>query len=226
MKSQNHKSTKHGSEFVRATNLKTGEILYFKNGQTFAEFANCSHPLTYMALDGNISSARGWRLEWVDRDLPECEAIRIQVENERQAKEDEKEMEHQAKLAKAREETRIRKEAIRKKKEELNQQHKELILRLKAEQRRARMEDVVKKRQIKLKKRELKAQANKELWELHIVLQCDLDGNILREWRTARDAELETGIRGIGVAIRNGKPFRGYIWKYKVPREPRTYTND
>jgi len=182
--------------------------------------------MAYMALDGSSNSAKGWKLEWVDRDLPECEAIRIQVENERKAHAEEKEMEYQAKLAKAREETKIRKEALRKKKEELNQQHKELILKMKAEQRRARMEDVVKRRQIKLKKRELKAQANKELWELHIVLQCDLNGNILREWRTARDAELETGIRGIGVAIRNGKPFRGYIWKYKVPREPRKYNND
>ena len=52
---------------------------------------------------------------------------------------------------------------------------------------------------------------------LHTVLQCDKEGNIIREWKNAHTAEKELGISGVYDSLRGTtKTAGGYIWKYKV----------
>ena len=50
MESETHKRTNHKNEFVKATNGKTGEVKFFKNGMDASREIGCSHVLVYKAL--------------------------------------------------------------------------------------------------------------------------------------------------------------------------------
>lgn len=53
--------------------------------------------------------------------------------------------------------------------------------------------------------------------ERHIVLQFDLDGNLIREWKNTSQAIKETGLHGIRNCVRGTqKRCGGYVWKLKV----------
>lgn len=226
MKAMNYKSVRRPDMFVKGTNEETGEVRYFVNGVDFSEAIGCSKPLPYIVLDGRTPTAYGWRLEWVSKDLPECEDFKRKVEEEAARRKREK---MDAYNEKRRRESAERR-AIRLKRKELKmkrlQKQKELIRQMRENERRQRLERKANDREERLLRRKERAEAmeraRREKWERHIVLQCDLNGNTIAEFRTAHDAENMTGLRGIGKAIRRGEPWRGYIWKYKVPREDET----
>jgi hypothetical protein len=50
MESETHKRNRHKNEFVKATNAKTGEVRFFKNGMDASREIGCSHVLVYKAL--------------------------------------------------------------------------------------------------------------------------------------------------------------------------------
>ena len=72
MEAQSETHTSHKDEFVKATNIKSGEVKFFKNGMEAAKEIGCSHVLAYKALKNEIASAYGWRLEYIDKDNQEC----------------------------------------------------------------------------------------------------------------------------------------------------------
>ena len=50
------------------------------------------------------------------------------------------------------------------------------------------------------------------------IFQYDLEGNFIKEWKSAKDVELEIGLsrKNISANLRNKtKHAYGYIWKYK-----------
>jgi len=50
------------------------------------------------------------------------------------------------------------------------------------------------------------------------ILQCDLDGNVIKEWNTQKDASKSLNIVGSSINIclkGKGKTAGGFIWKYK-----------
>lgn len=47
------------------------------------------------------------------------------------------------------------------------------------------------------------------------VIQCDLNGNKIREWDGRGVAERELGITNVFRACKTGKSAGGYLWKYK-----------
>lgn len=50
------------------------------------------------------------------------------------------------------------------------------------------------------------------------ILQFDLDNNLIREWKSAKDVELELGLcrKNISANLRNKTKYAyGYIWKFK-----------
>lgn len=53
---------------IRAENVSTGEVLYFRNGIDAARGLDCSTPFVYMALTGKTPTCKGHILEWVCRD--------------------------------------------------------------------------------------------------------------------------------------------------------------
>ena len=51
MEAQSDKRTTHKDEFVKATNIETSEVKFFKNGMEASRELGCSHVLVYKALN-------------------------------------------------------------------------------------------------------------------------------------------------------------------------------
>lgn len=65
----------HFSQYVKATNIESGEVKYFKNATKAAQNIGCSHVMSIKVLRGEFKQTMGWKLEWVDRNAPECQQI-------------------------------------------------------------------------------------------------------------------------------------------------------
>lgn len=65
LKSQNHSLTTHHLEFVKAS--KGEEVRYFKNANIASKELGFSHVLAIKVLRGEFKSAKGWKLEYIDR---------------------------------------------------------------------------------------------------------------------------------------------------------------
>ena len=71
----------HKDEFVKATNIETSEVKFFKNGMDASRGIGCSHVLAYKVLKNEVAMARGWRLEYVSKDDPQCETFKKEIED-------------------------------------------------------------------------------------------------------------------------------------------------
>lgn len=61
------------------------------------------------------------------------------------------------------------------------------------------------------------------------VIQCDMDGNVLKEWESIKDAEIALGIKyqGISKCCRGeGKSSGGFTWKYADPSRVRRWRKE
>lgn len=65
LKSKNHSLTTHHTEFVKASNDK--EVRYFKNANIASKELGFSHVLAVKVLRGEFKSAKGWKLEYIER---------------------------------------------------------------------------------------------------------------------------------------------------------------
>lgn len=41
----------------------------------------CSHVLAYKVLKNSVAIARGWKLEYIDKDDPQCETFKKEIED-------------------------------------------------------------------------------------------------------------------------------------------------
>ena len=81
MEAQSEKHTSHKDEFVKATNIETSEVKFFKNGMDASRGIGCSHVLAYKVLKNEVVMARGWRLEYISKDDPQCETFKKEIED-------------------------------------------------------------------------------------------------------------------------------------------------
>ena len=65
LKSQNHAITSHSHQFVKAS--KGEEVRYFKNANIASKELGFSHVLAVKVLRGEFKSAKGWKLEYIER---------------------------------------------------------------------------------------------------------------------------------------------------------------
>ena len=73
--------TSHKDEFVKATNIETNEVKFFKNGMDASRGIGCSHVLAHKVLKNEVAMARGWRLEYVSKNDPQCETFKKEIED-------------------------------------------------------------------------------------------------------------------------------------------------
>ena len=71
MSKRNRKHTSHKDEFVKATNLDTQEVKFFRNGVEASVEIGCSRVLVYRALAKKSKDACGWKLEYIGKDDPQ-----------------------------------------------------------------------------------------------------------------------------------------------------------
>ena len=81
METETQKRTSHKNEFVKATNGKTGEVKFFKNGMEASREIGCSHVLAYKALKKEIATAHEWKLEYISKDDPQCATFKKEIED-------------------------------------------------------------------------------------------------------------------------------------------------
>lgn len=200
----NQKRTDHSNEYIKATNIETDEVKYYRNGMDAARGIGCSHVLIYKAIEGIITThAKGWKVSWISRDADEVQEFK----KECAIRKEQKQMEKQKEKQMAREKRREEKKAFR---EMVKQQAKEF--------RKRQLEEV--KQHIRLLKSTHSEAEKMSKWEKHAILQYTLDGELVKEWRCLDVAVKETGLSGIRACLKeNRKSCGGYIWKYKIPRD-------
>ena len=81
MEAQSETRTNHKDEFVKATNIETSEVKFYKNGMDASRGIGCSHVLAYKVLKNEVAMARGWRLEYISKDDPQCETFKKEIED-------------------------------------------------------------------------------------------------------------------------------------------------
>lgn len=197
MKSMNAVHTNHADELIKATNISTGEVRYFKNGREAAKGLSCSHVLIYNAIQGRITTtAKGWKVCWVARDADE--GARKFTEELEQKKEQKLREMMEAKLK------------VKLARQELKRKMRESVKELQRAQLKSMRETM------REEMRQLKEEQRKRTWERHAILQYGLDGSFIREWDTVAEAIRETGITTIAFCLKgNQKHAGGYVWKFK-----------
>ena len=81
MRKKNYRHESHSHQFVKAT--RGDEVQYFKNALKTARVLGCANATAIKALNGQSITAKGWVLEYIDRNLPECEELRNRLHHEK-----------------------------------------------------------------------------------------------------------------------------------------------
>ena len=221
MKSKNYKRTSHRDEFLKAVNVETSEVRFFKNGIQAAKELGCSHVLVYNAISGQITTtAKGWKLSWVPRDAEEAQDFK----NELDLKEMQKELLRTKKRIDAREARRALREEAKRMQKEVKRLQSLALKRERQEIADATQNEIANIRQRTRETLEQMKQRHEEemkqlVWDSHAILQYTLDGQFVKEWRCASDAQEATGITNISKCLNGVSDHAGdYIWKWKVER--------
>ena len=191
----NSKCESHLHQFVKGT--FDGKVSYFKNANQCSISIGCSNVNVIKALRGDIKTAKGWKLEYVDRSLEECRELneqlsrklcktKIKTINLKKAAKDRKAVIHE----------HIRKLEV----DYENERHHRALNNLPKPENYVPLEDAIKN---------LKHEAR-------IVLQIDENGQIIKEWKNLFTAETETRICGIKECLYGFSPScGGFVWKFK-----------
>ena len=81
MKTENHKRTTHRDSFVKATNVQTGAVKFYRNGREASIGIGCSHVQVYKALMKKCERVHGWTLEYIPKDAKEGTDFKKKVED-------------------------------------------------------------------------------------------------------------------------------------------------
>lgn len=212
MKSRNAHCTRHSNEFIKGT--KCGDVLYFINQADAANQLGCSKPAITKALGGTTKRVKGWTLTYVPRaENPELdEKARLERE-ERLGRTRRIKLE----LTKAK---RNRRDELKKEVEEMKQRLKsELVEKMKEwKELNDRSSDLWKEIQTLRRKIE-ELDFKKRKWDMHAVIQMDMSGNPIREWRCVADIFKELGL-DVNPCVKGLKnSVGGFRWAYKISRQ-------
>lgn len=79
LKSLNYQHADHHHQFVKAVNVKSGEVKYFKNCHQCGLGIGCSHVMVIKVLRGQFKAAKGWKLTYILRDSEEGRNSNVDV---------------------------------------------------------------------------------------------------------------------------------------------------
>lgn len=196
LKSQNHKKTQHTDEYLKVTNLETGEVRWYLNGRKAAAEIGCSHVLIYKAIEGIVCThAMGWKCEWVSRDADEAQVFKKRLEDIKAEK--------LRKEKEARDEQRAKRRAW---KASMKENEKELKRLRRKQMKEAYMQMC----------EDLKKAASKKVWDKHAIIQLTPEGEFVAEYKSPSEAIEKTGITTIHLCLKGiQKAAGGYLWRYK-----------
>ena len=65
---------------------------------------------------------------------------------------------------------------------------------------------------------------NKRKWDIHSVIQMDMEGNFIKEWRCVHAIKKETGMDVTRCVKGERESMGGYRWQYRIPRDIKEIT--
>ena len=203
MEIEQQNRTNHKDCFVKATNTQTNEVKFYKNGMEASRDIGCSHVLAYKALNDEVSKVYGWVLQYIAKDAAECASYKKKVEdNIRETRQSLVEM--------VSDDVRKRNELIKEAKAQRKAEHDELVRTLRGWL--AALAQNVKD--------QLESEAieyRQAFHKYHAIVQLTMDGEKVREWDSAYQAEKATNIKNIRqVVLGLRKSAGGYRWEFLV----------
>ncbi len=200
MNSQNKKRERHANEFVKGTYIKTGEIQFFVNGMDVARELGCSHPYAYKVLNKQATSACGWKLEYIPRDDPQCVKFKKDYDDAIKFLKDFK-IKHDQKAK------QIRKQFTNEMRLKRKMEHDKIV---------GAINEIMQSLKERL---ENEARLYRQAFaDDHKIVQLTMNGEFVREWDSAYQAQRETqisNIRQVVLGLRNSAG--GYKWEFLIP---------
>lgn len=197
--------TNHKDCFVKATNAN-GEVKFFKNGMEASRELGCSHVLVYKALNNQGKEKGDWSLEYISKDDPQCETFKKEIEDRIHDV-------RQSLVDYAHEQMRKRKEFVEEGKARRKAEHDEFVWTVRG--------------MVSCALQSLKEQLEREANEYkqafanyHAIVQLTMEGEQVRVWDSAYQAQRETNIKNIRqVVLGLRKSAGGYRWEFLVPSD-------
>ena len=211
MRKINHNRKTHPDEFIKGT--RNNETIWFINQADAARKLGCSKPAITKGLNGETKRVQGWILRYVPR--TENPELMNKVNEEKTERENRDRNRKRMLTERKREIITEMKQNMKIEREKLNKELSKLIIEFKMASDKS---SELWKQILRLKKQIEELDFQKRKWDMHAVLQYDMEGNLIREWKCVSDIKKELGI-DVNECVKGKKEnLGGYIWKYKVPR--------
>ena len=206
MESETKKRANHKNEFVKATNLETNEVKFFKNGIDASCEIGCSHVLVYKALKKQDAQVGGWKLEYISKDDPQCANFKKELEDKMRDL-------RKSLVEYVRDYMLKRKEFVEGEKARRKAEHDKFVGYVRS--------------MVACALQSLKEQLQEEaddykqsFSQYHAIVQMTMDGVVVAKWANAHQAEKETNIKNIRqVVLGLRKSAGGYRWEFLVQQE-------
>ena len=211
MRKINYNRKTHPDEFIKGT--RNNETIWFINQADAARKLGCSKPAITKGLNGETKRVHGWMLEYVPR-TENPELMKKVNEEKEELKNRDRNRKIQLTIAKRKKALEM-KQNLKNEKEKLNKELSNLIKEFKNASDKS---SELWKQILRLRKQIDELDYQKRKWDMHAVIQMDLEGNLIKEWRCVSDIKKELKI-DVNECVKGEKEnLGGYIWKYKVPR--------
>lgn len=206
-----HRNT-HSDEFIKGT--RNNETIWFINQADASRKLGCSRPAITKAINGETKTVKGWHIAYVPRtDNPE---LMNKVIKDREEWEN-RNVNRKRLLTERKRQIMIdMRQYMNTERERLRRELSSLV----SEYRLAKDRADELSRQIQSLRRKIEENDyNKRKWQIHSVVQMDMEGNPIREWRCVSDIKKETGM-DVTRCVKGFKESEGgYRWQYKIPRD-------
>ena len=212
MRKLNHNIKTHPDEFIKGT--RNSDTIWFINQADASRKLGCSKPAITKGLNGETKTVKGWHLRYVPRtDNPELMNKVIKEKMERENRD----VNRKRMLKERKRQIMIdMKKFMNTEREKMRRELSQLV----SEYRLAKDRTDELSRQIQsLKRRIEECDYKKRKWELHAVQQYDMNGQLIREWKSAHEVKKSLGI-DITRCVKGFKESEGgYRWQYRIPRD-------
>lgn len=212
MRKLNHQRKTHPDEFIKGT--RHNETAWFINQADASRKLGCSRPAITKCLNGETRTVMGWHLIYVPRtDNPELMNKVIKDREERENRI----VNRRRMLTERKRQIMIdMKQFMNTEREKMRRELSQLI----SEYRLAkdRTDELSRKIQ-SLKKQIEEHDYRKKKMDIHAVIQYDMNGQFIREWKSVHEVKKSLGI-DINRCVKGEKEsMGGYRWQYRIPRD-------
>ena len=212
MRKLNHHRNTHPDEFIIGT--RNNETIWFINQADASRKLGCSKPAITKCLNGETRTVKGWHLTYVPRtDNPELMKKVIEEKNERENRT----INRKRMLTERKRQIMIEmKQFMNNEREKLRRELSQLVSEYRLAKDRT---DELSKQIQSLKKRIEESDFKKRKWDIHSVVQMDMEGNPIKEWRCVSDIKKSMGIDVSRCVKGEKESMGGYRWQYRIPRD-------